>query len=138
MFSTLQRRRVSQVWQITILGAVASIPAAVVVNWLPNSDVTLGTAVMLIGAAIAGAVAATRSVDPGTVGLRVGLFGAVVELAVDLPSVNAIAAWPAAKFPFFVVAVVALACIASVLGWVFGRIGGRVADAVRTRRTTLD
>jgi len=138
MPSTLRTRDVPQVWRITVLGAAASIPAAAVINRLPNSEVTLGAAVMLIGAAIAGAVAATRSVAPGAVGLRVGLFGAVVELVVDLPSVDAIAAWPASKLPFFAIAVVALACIASVLGWVFGRIGGRVADAVLTRRTTPD
>jgi hypothetical protein len=72
MPSALRNRSVPQLWLITILGAAASVPAGVVINQFPNSEATVSGAVMIIGATIAGSIAATRTVSPGGVGLRAG------------------------------------------------------------------
>ena len=64
MSSTLRNRNVPQPWLITILGAAASIPAGVIINQFPNSEATVGGAVMITGATIAGSIAATRTVSP--------------------------------------------------------------------------
>lgn len=138
MPSTLRNRGVPQVWLLTILGAAASIPAGVIINQFPNSEATVGGAVMIIGAAIAGAMAAPRAVSPGAVGLRAGFLGGVVGVLVSVPSVATMAAWPASRFVFFVFPGGVVVCIAAAFGWVFGRIGGWVAGAVTARRSTSE
>ena len=60
MAPLLDVRSVPQVWQIAIFGTVASVPATVVLNWLPDSEATIGGGVMIIGAMIAGALAVSR------------------------------------------------------------------------------
>jgi len=133
MPSTLRNRSVPQVWLITILAAAASIPAGVVINQFPNSEATVGGAVMIIGATIAGLIAATRAVSPGGVGLRAGFLGGVIAVLVSVPSVATMAAWPASRFMFFVFFGGVVVCIASAFGWVFGHIGGWIASAVTAR-----
>lgn len=124
MPSALRNHNVPQLWLVTILGAAASIPAGVVVNRFPSSEATVGGAVMIIGATIAGSIAATRTVSPGGAGLRTGLLGGVIAVLVSVPSVPTIATWPASRFVFFVFPGGAVVCIALAFGWVFGHIAG--------------
>jgi hypothetical protein len=133
MPSNLQNRSVPQAWLITILGAAASIPAGVIINQFPNSEATVGGAAMIIGATIAGSIAATRTVSPGGVGLRAGFLGGVIAVLVPIPSV-ATTTWPASRFIFFVFTGGAVLCIASAFGWVFGHIGGWIAGTITARR----
>ena len=92
MPSALRNHNVPQVWLITILGAAASIPAGVIINQFPNSEATVGGAVMIIGATIAGSIAATRTVSPGGPRLRAGVLCDVIAVLVSIPSVAAMAA----------------------------------------------
>lgn len=138
MPSALRNHSVPQLWLITILGAAASIPAGVIINQFPNSEATVGGAVMIIGATIGGAIAATRAVNPGKVGLRTGLLGGVIAVLLSVPSVPTMATWPASRFVFFVFPGGAVVCIASAFGWVFGQTGGWIAGAVTVRRPTSE
>lgn len=61
MFPDLRTRRVPQVWNVSILGVIASLPATAGINFLPYSKATAGGGMMIIGAMIAGAIAASRS-----------------------------------------------------------------------------
>jgi hypothetical protein len=92
MPSALRNHNVPQLWLITILGAAASIPAGVIINQFPNSEATVGGAVMIIGTTIAGSIAATRTVSPGGPRLRAGVLGDVITILVSVPSVAAMAA----------------------------------------------
>ena len=121
--------RVPHVWRITLLGAGASVPAAVVLDWLPNADATVGGAMMIVGASIGGGLAATRSVDPGAVGLRAGFLGGVVAALRLAGTVGTTAAWSGSRL-FAVFAGVVVVCVSPVFGWLFGHLGGRVATAV--------
>ena len=130
MSAALQSRRVPDVWRVTILGAAASLPAAAVLNWLPNSGATVGGAVLVIGAPIAGAVAATRSVDPGAAGLRAGVLAGVAATLAAIVTDAPTATWSPSRVAFFVVAAVTMLCLVPAFGWVLGRVGGRVATRV--------
>jgi hypothetical protein len=91
---------------------------------------------MIVGALIAGGLAATRSVDAGASGLRAGVLGGIVGLFTFVVTVDASAAWPLAGVLFWVFAGIAVLCIAPVLGLVFGRIGGWMTDAVAPQSKT--
>ena len=60
----LSSTRIPQVWQVAILGTIASLPATIVIDWLPNSEATVGGGVMIVGALIAGGIAVSRSIEP--------------------------------------------------------------------------
>ena len=124
-------RRVPQVWQAALLGLLASLPATAVVNWLPNSEATIGGGAMVIGAMIAGAVAANRSIHPTAAGLRAGFLGGVVAVLAFVGTVGVTATWSATRVVFFTFAGVMVLSIAPVFGLVFGWIGGWVANIVR-------
>jgi len=65
---------IPQTWRPAILGTIAALPATIIINWLPNSEATIGGGVMMVGSLIAGAVAANRSIKPGAAGLVVGFY----------------------------------------------------------------
>lgn len=67
------------------------MPVGAVLDRLPNSEATIGGAVMTIIAAIAGAIAAAGSAKPGAAGLRAGLSGGVVLPLVG--TTDAVAPW---------------------------------------------
>jgi hypothetical protein len=88
---------------------------------------------MIVGSLIAGSPAATRSVDSGAAGLRAGFLGGSIGLAVFLFRVDTSVAWPLSRVLFWTFAGGIIVCVAPVFGFLSGRIGGWVADAVSTR-----
>ncbi|MCU4972078.1 DUF5518 domain-containing protein [Halobacteria archaeon AArc-m2/3/4] len=132
----------STAWRFAFVGAIASLPVGVVVNWVPNSEATVGGGVMIIGAFIAGVVAAIYSTDPDAAGLRAGFLGgalAVLALVVTVVSgaiSGTMAAWPLSRVVFWVFASGLVLCVAPLFGLGFGRAGGWVANAVASRWTT--
>ncbi|WP_313692942.1 DUF5518 domain-containing protein [Halorarum halobium] len=73
-------RTTPSAWRFALIGAVASLPIAAMINWLPNSEATIGGGIMVIGAFIAGGIAVIRSRDPDDVGFRAGFLGGVVAV----------------------------------------------------------
>jgi hypothetical protein len=130
MASPLGIRSLSPAWRFALVGVAASLPAAVVVNWLPNSQATIGGSAMIVGAFIAGAIAPTRSADSGAAGLRAGVIGGAIGLLTFVVRVGTTAAWPASRVLFWAVSGIAVLCIAPLFGLGFGRLGGWVANAV--------
>ena len=130
MLSNARIRRIPQVWYVAILGTIAALPATVVINWLPNSESTVSAGVMIVGAMIAGAVAANRSIEPSAAGLRAGFLGGVIAVSVFLLTEATTVTWSLNTIPFFLVAVVMLLCVSPVFGLISGRIGGWVANTV--------
>ena len=130
MLSNAQIRRIPQVWYVAILGTIAALPATVLINWLPNSESTVGAGVMIVGAMIAGAIAANRSTEPSAAGVRAGFLGGVIAVSVFLLTEATTVTWSLNTIPFFLVAVVMLLCVSPVFGLISGRIGGWVANTV--------
>jgi hypothetical protein len=87
---------------------------------------------MIVGALIAGGIAATRSVDSGAAGVRAGLLGGLIEILLLTVRVDITAAWPLSRVVFWVVAGMFVLIVAPVFGLVFGRAGGWVATTVRS------
>jgi hypothetical protein len=133
---------VPSAWRFALIGALASLPLAAGINRLPNSEATLGGGVMILGAFIAGAIAAIRTTDPDAAGLRAGFLGgilAVLTLIVTVlstPASSTTAAWPLSRVVFWVFAVGLALCLAPVFGLACGRIGGWVANSVTSRYQT--
>ncbi|WP_254532730.1 DUF5518 domain-containing protein [Natrinema gelatinilyticum] len=141
--SSLRVRTLPAAWRFAIIGALASLPATVVVNWLPDSEATIGGSIMIIGAFIAGVIAAIRSMDPGAAGLRTGVLAGVVAVLTLLVAVfstvlsDATVTWPSLSRVVFVVLASGLAlCVAPIFGLVCGRVGGWMANTVTSRLTT--
>lgn len=130
MLSYTRVRRIPQVWYVAILGTIAALPATVLINWLPNSKATVGGGVMLVGAMIAGAVAANRPVEPSGAGLRAGFLGGVIAISVFLLTEGTTVTWSLNTIVFFLIACVVFLCISPVFGLISGRIGGWVANTV--------
>jgi len=130
MPSNTRIRRIPRAWRVAVLGAIAALPATVVLNWLPNSEATVGGGVMLVGAILAGAVATNRSVEPGAAGLRAGFLGGVIGVSVFLLTEGTTVPWSLNMAVFFFVGCVALLGVAPVFGLIAGRIGGWVANTV--------
>jgi len=133
---------VPSAWRFALVGALASLPVAAIINRLPNSEATLGGGVMTIGAFIAGVIAAVRVTEPDAAGLRAGFLGGVLgvsSLIVTVVSTSAsgtAAAWPLSRVVFWVFAIGLGLCVASVFGLVCGRVGGWMADTVVSRLAT--
>jgi len=130
MFPDLHPRRIPQVWHVAILGTIAALPATVVINWFPNSEVTVGGGVMVVGAIIAGALAVTRSVEASAAGLRAGLLGGIIAVSAFILTEGTTVTWSLNTIVFFLIAVVMFLCVSPVFGLIFGRIGGWVANTV--------
>ncbi|CQR52339.1 MULTISPECIES: DUF5518 domain-containing protein [Haloferax] len=124
----------SPAWNAALVGAIASIPVSTLVNWLPDSEATVGAGVMLFGGFIAGAVAAVRSVDSDAAGLRAGFLGGGLELLIFAVTTAPTAAWPLSRVAFFAVAGGAILCLAPLFGLGCGRIGGWVVQTIASRR----
>lgn len=122
--------QIPQVWDVAILGTIVALPASVVIDWLPNSEATVGGGAIIIGPIIAGAIAANRSVEPSAAGLRAGFLGGIVAVSVFILTEGTTVAWSLNTIMFFVVAVVMLLCLSPLLGLISGRIGGWIANTV--------
>lgn len=135
-------RAVPSAWRFALIGALASLPVTVLVNWLPNSKADIGGGIMIFGAFIAGVIAAFRSIDPDAAGFRAGLLGGIVGIltpivaAVSSTIETTVIAWPSpSRIAFFVVFSVVVLVLTPLFGLVCGRIGGWVATTVITRWT---
>lgn len=117
-------------WRFALIGILASLPATAVLHWLPNSQATISGSAMIVGALIAGGVAATRSADSGAAGLRAGFLGGVIGTVTFVVTVDPAAPWPVSRVVFGVFSMAAVLCIAPVFGLGCGRLGGWVANTV--------
>lgn len=131
MAPTIDVHSLPQVWRIAILGTIASVPATVVVNWLPNSEATVGGGAMMIGAMIAGALAVSRSVESSAAGLRAGILGGIVAILTFVGTEALAVTWSPSRLMFFIIAGVGILCISPVFGLVSGWVGGRIARALQ-------
>lgn len=93
--------RVPQIWHVSILGAIAALPATVVIDRLPNSKTTVSGGIMIVGALIAGGIAANRSVDPNTAGLRAGFLGGLIAVFVFVLTEGTTVMWSLNTIVFF-------------------------------------
>jgi hypothetical protein len=126
----LSSTRIPQVWQVAILGTIASLPATIVIDWLPNSEATVGGGVMIIGALISGGIAVNRSIEPSAAGLCAGFLGGLIAVSVFVLTEGTTVAWSLNTIVFFLIAVVVILCLSPVFGLIFGRIGGWVTNTV--------
>lgn len=138
MAPSLRDRTLPTAWRFALIGALASLPVAAVLNWLPNSEATSGGGIMIIGAFIAGVVAAIRSTNPDAAGLRAGFLGGVVAVLTLIVTVvnGTTAAWPLSRVVFWVFASGLGLCVASIFGLGCGHVGGWVANTVASRWPT--
>jgi hypothetical protein len=134
MPSNLILRRIAPAWRVAILGMVAALPATAVINWLPNSEATVGGGVVIVGSILAGALAANRSVEPSAAGLRAGFLGGMAAVTVFMLTEGATVTWSLTTIVFFLIAVVMLVSMSPVFGLIFGRIGAWVAKTVADGR----
>ena len=130
---------VPSAWRFALIGTLASLPVAAIINLLPNSEATVGGGVMIIGAFIAGVIASARVTDPDAAGLRAGFLGGVLGVCsftvtvVGTATGGTAAAWPLSRVVFWVFAVVLVLCASPVFGLVCGRVGGWIANTVLSR-----
>jgi len=82
--TSLQIQTPSKAWQFAFIGAIASVPVTYIINWLPNSETSIGGSIMVVGAFIAGVIAKLRLIDSSAAGLRAGFIGAIFEISIFL------------------------------------------------------
>jgi len=125
-------RRLPPAWRYAVVGAVASVPIIAVLNVLPDRIVQtdIGAGIMIIGGLIAGTLAAANSVAPGEAGLRAGLIAASAEILVFIPTMATTVTWSLSRIAFWFVAGGFVLFGSALFGYLFGRIGGWVANTV--------
>ncbi|MDS0294003.1 DUF5518 domain-containing protein [Halogeometricum luteum] len=123
MVLSLRVRTPPEIWRFALFGAIASLPVTALLNWLPNSEATIGGGIMIFGAFIAGTIAAIRSSDPGAAGLRTGFVAGLVGLVISMVTVGTAVRRPLLGIVFCGL----LLCVSSLFGLGFGRAGGWVA-----------
>ncbi len=136
MVSPSHVRILSPAWRYALIGALVSLPVLPIINWLPNSEATIGGGIMIVGALIAGSIAAIRSTEPSAAGLRAGFLGGIVGMLTIIVTDGMTAAWPLSRVVFWVLAGGVILCIAPIFGRGCGRIGGWVTNTVVTRWKT--
>lgn len=115
---------------VAILGTIASLPATIVLDRLPNSEATLGGGVMIVGALIARGIAVNCSIESGAAGLCAGFLSGLIAVSVSVLTEGTTVAWSLNTIVFFLIAVVVIPCLSPVFGLIFGQIGGWVANTV--------
>ncbi|WP_049904671.1 DUF5518 domain-containing protein [Natrialba asiatica] len=138
MVSPLRIHTLPAAWRFALIGALASLPAIAVLERLPNSEATIGGGIMIIGAFIAGVVAALRSSDPSAAGLRAGLLGSTIGPLVFLVTAGTTATWSLSRVVFFVFAGGLTVCASVLFGVGFGRVGGWMANTVSGEPTSAN
>lgn len=139
MVPSIRGRTLSRAWRPALVGALISLPVAAIINWLPNSEATIGGGVMIIGAFVAGVIAAIRSTDPAAAGLRAGLLGGVLAVLTFVVTVASTASrgtttpWPLSRVVFWTFAIGFALCVAPVFGLACGRVGGWAANTIISR-----
>lgn len=134
MLSSIRLYRIPQVWRVAVLGTIAALPATAVINWLPNSEATIGGGVMVVGSIISGAVAANRSAEPSAAGVRAGFLGGLIAVSVFIFTDGTTVRWSLNTIVFFIIAVVMVLCVSPMFGLVSGHIGGWIANTVADSR----
>nr|WP_323171213.1 DUF5518 domain-containing protein [Natrialba sp. PRR66] len=136
MVSSRRIHTLPAAWRFALIGALASLPVTAVLEWLPNSEATIGGGIMIIGAFIAGVVAALRSSDPSAAGLRAGFLGSTIELFVFIATEGTAAIWSLPRVVFFVFISGLVVCASVLFGVGFGCVGGWMANTVVSREPT--
>ncbi|EFW92027.1 hypothetical protein ZOD2009_11130 [Haladaptatus paucihalophilus DX253] len=136
MVSPSHVRILSPAWRYALIGALVSLPVSAIINWLPNSEATIGGGIMIVGALVAGGIAAIRSTEPSAAGLRAGFLGGLVAVLIFLVTVDITAVWPLSRVIFWVFAGGISLCVAPLFGRGCGRIGGWVTITIVTRWKT--
>ncbi|GKZ14181.1 DUF5518 domain-containing protein [Haladaptatus sp. T7] len=136
MVSPSHVRILSPAWGYALIGALVSLPVSAIINWLPNSEATIGGGIMIVGALVAGGIAAIRSTEPSAAGLRAGFLGGLVAVLIFLVTVDITAVWPLSRVIFWVFAGGISLCVAPLFGRGCGRIGGWVTITIVTRWKT--
>lgn len=121
--------RVSPPWRAATIGVLASLPATVLLNWLPNSEANVAGGAMIVGAAIAGAVADGRD-ESAAAGARAGFLGGVIAVVVFAIEAGPTVLRPTTQIPFFAFAVAGVLCVSPLFGWLFGRLGGGIRERI--------
>lgn len=121
--------RVSPSWRAAAIGVLASLPATVLINWLPDSEVNVAGGAMIVGAAIAGTVADDRD-ESAAAGARAGFLGGVIAVLVLAVEAGATVLRPTTQIPFLAFSVAAILCVSPLFGWVFGHLGGWVRERI--------
>lgn len=123
--------RVPQLWRVALFGMVAGVLITVGLNWLPAwvgaSDI--GGGLVIIGAVVAGALAATRSVKPSAAGFRTGAVGGVVTIVI-FALTDLSLTWSLSFIIPFMTAVVGVLVLSPIFGAVLGLVGGWIANVV--------
>ena len=131
-------RSLPPAWNCALIGTVASFPAVLILNWLPDwighADITAG--IYVFGAFVAGVVATRRSSRPGAAGLRTGVIGAVAGVALFVVEMVPTLTWSLAAAAFVLLAIGVMVIFAPLFGWGFGHIGGLVANSAARRLST--
>lgn len=142
MDSPLRTRTIPSSWRFALIGALASLPVTVIVNWLPASETNIAGGIMIFGAFISGFIAETRSTEPDVAGFRAGFIAGVMAVLIPLLAEvgtsieNTTMAWLSpSEMVFFVGASAVILCLAPIFGLVCGRVGGWAGSRVATRRT---
>ena len=142
MHSSLHIHTIPSAWRFALIGALASLPVTVILNWFPDSGANIAGGIGIVGAFIAGSIAATRSTEPDAAGFRAGLLGGIVAVLTPIVAgvgaaiENTTVAWPSPSGTvFFVGASTLILCLAPIFGLVCGRVGGWTATTVAARRT---
>ena len=131
---SLRARDLPRAWRFALIGALASLPFALLINWMPNSEATIGGSIMTVGAFIAGVIAVSRSTDADAAGVRAGILGGVVGVSMFIVIVasdvlsGSPASWSVSRVVFFGFASVLFLFVAPIFGLVFGRVGGWVTN----------
>ena len=118
-------------WKAASIGAIASLPVVAVLNWLPDwiGSAGVGGGIMIIGALIAGFVGTAYESTPEAAGLRTGLIGGLAGTAVAAASAGTAATWSPSSVAFVVASGLVIG-VAPIFGFVFGHVGGWVANSV--------
>lgn len=124
MVPPLRVRALPASWRFALIGALISLPITAVINWLPNSESTIGAGIMIVGGFIAGIIAAIRSTAPGAAGLRAGFLGGVLTVFAFIVTRGTTTAWPLSKIVFFAFAAGAILIVAPLFGLGCGLVGG--------------
>ena len=119
----------SSSWRTATLGVLASLPATVLLNWLPNSEANVAGGVMIVGAAIAGALADGPD-ESAAAGARAGFIGGVIAVLVLAIEAGPTVLGPTTQVPFLIFSVAAVLCVSPLFGWVFGRLGGWIRERI--------
>lgn len=140
--------RSNDTWTYALLGGLTSVPLTAGLYWLSGAGSEFSLNAVFVGGLLAGYLVtrAPTDADPGGVGVRAGLVGAVPAVVWGVSEVAGSAAAVAGPVPFRIVAVgtvlltitTVVVVLATVAGFVGARIGGWLADRFDARSPRIE